>query len=88
METETQVLRVTLSIAGTEHCHIGNRMYVSERLVFVPPPPPPPSASSFSISIQNQSNQTGSVFDSTDVLQIHPDFETKSGGRKSLHSLI
>lgn len=74
-----QVIRVTLSIPGNQHCHLGNRMFVAERLVFVPPPV---STSSFSISIESQKDHSGFVFESDDTLVIRPDFGSKSGGRQ------
>lgn len=74
-----QVIRVTLSIPGNQHCHLGNRMFVAERLVFVLPPV---STSSFSISIESQKDHSGSVFESDDTLVIRPDFGSKSGGRQ------
>lgn len=77
-----QVIRVTLSIPGEQHCHIGNRMFVAERLVFVPPPVSSSSSSSFSISIDSQKDHSGSVFESDDTLVIRPDFGSKSGGRQ------
>lgn len=69
---------MTLSIPGKQHCHLGNRMFVAERLVFVPPP----VSSSFSISIESEKDHNGSVFESDDTLVIRPDFGSKSGGRQ------